>query len=73
MNAVEAANVDLFECVVLSALMNGADALRVCADDFASPPNRMIFNCIIGLSGARLDRRHRCAASQWRVGESRRC
>ena len=30
--------------------MNGADALRVCADDFASPPNRMIFNCISGLS-----------------------
>ena len=50
MNAAEAANVDLFECVVLSALMNGADALRVCADDFASPPNRMIFNRISGLS-----------------------
>jgi replicative DNA helicase len=30
--------------------MNGADALPVCADDFASPPNRMIFNRISGLS-----------------------
>jgi hypothetical protein len=50
MNEAEAANVDLFECVVLSALMNGADALPVCADDFASPPNRMIFNRISGLT-----------------------
>jgi putative DNA primase/helicase len=50
MNEAEGANVDLFECVVLSALMDGADALPVCADDFASPPNRMIFNRISGLS-----------------------
>ena len=50
MNEAEAANVDLFECVVLSALMNGEDALPVCADDFSSPPNRMIFNRISGLA-----------------------
>ena len=49
MNKAEAANVDGHECVVLSALMNGADALPVCADDFASSPNRMIFNRISGL------------------------
>ena len=30
--------------------MNGADVLPVCADDFTSAPNRMIFNCISGLS-----------------------
>jgi hypothetical protein len=30
--------------------MNGADALQVCADDFASPPNRIIFNRISGPS-----------------------
>ena len=41
---------DGHECVVLSALMNGADALPVTADDFASPPNRMIFNRINGLT-----------------------
>jgi AAA domain/DnaB-like helicase N terminal domain len=50
MNEAEAANVDLFESVVLSALMDGADALPVCADDFASPPNRTIFNRVSGLS-----------------------
>jgi hypothetical protein len=50
MNEVEAANVDLFECVVLSALMNGADTLPVAADDFSSPPNRMIFNRVSNLS-----------------------
>lgn len=38
------------ECVVLSALMNGKDALPVTADDFSSPPNRIIFNRISGLS-----------------------
>ena len=54
MNEAEAANVDLFECVVLSALINGADALQVCADDFASPPNRMIFNRVSGLSDRNL-------------------
>ena len=34
MNDAEAANIDMCECVLLSALMNGADALPVCADDF---------------------------------------
>ena len=29
--------------------MNGEDALPVCADDFSSPPNRTIFNCVSGL------------------------
>jgi hypothetical protein len=38
------------ECVVLSALMNGKDALPVTADDFFSPPNRTIFNCISSLT-----------------------
>ena len=38
------------ECVVLSALMNGADALPVTAEDFSSPPNRIIFNRISGLT-----------------------
>jgi len=50
MNEGEAANVDLFECVVLSALMNGEDALPVVADDFSSQPNRMIFNRVSGLA-----------------------
>jgi putative DNA primase/helicase len=38
------------ECVVLSALMNGADALPVAADDFSSQPNRTIFNRVSGLT-----------------------
>jgi hypothetical protein len=50
MTNADAANVDLFESIVLSALMDGVDALPVCADDFASPPNRMIFNRISGMS-----------------------
>ena len=41
---------DGHECVVLSALMNGSDSLPVCADDFSSPPNRTIFERVIGLS-----------------------
>ena len=46
----DAAIFDGHECVVISAMMNGADELRVGADDFASPPNRMIFNRISGLT-----------------------
>jgi hypothetical protein len=38
------------ECVLLSALMNGADALPIAVDDFSSPPNKIIFNRISGLS-----------------------
>jgi hypothetical protein len=49
-NDPETAIADGHECVVLSALMNGEDSLPVCADDFSSPPNRMIFNCVSGLS-----------------------
>jgi len=50
MNKADAAIFEGHECVVLSGLMNGADALPVCAEDFSSPPNRIIFNCINGLS-----------------------
>jgi hypothetical protein len=50
MNQADAANIDMFECILLSALMDGADTLPVCADDFASPPNRTIFNRISGLT-----------------------
>lgn len=38
------------ECVVLAALMNGADDLPISADDFSSPPNRTIFERISGLT-----------------------
>jgi len=38
------------EMVVLSALMNGSPTLPVSADDFSSPPNRLIFNRLIGLT-----------------------
>jgi AAA domain/DnaB-like helicase N terminal domain len=40
---------DGHECVVLAAMMNGTDALPVTAEDFSSPPNRIIFNRIIPL------------------------
>ncbi len=45
---------DGHECVVLSALMNGTDTLPVTADDFSSPPNRMIFNRVSGLTNRSL-------------------
>jgi hypothetical protein len=53
MNKADAAIFEGHECVVLSALMNGADALPVAAEDFGSSPtspNRIIFNRIRGLS-----------------------
>jgi AAA domain/DnaB-like helicase N terminal domain len=50
MNKADAAISDGHECVVLSALMNGEDALPVCADDFSSPPNRTIFERVSGLA-----------------------
>jgi len=37
------------ETVILSALMNGSPSLPVVADDFSSPPNRVIFNRILKL------------------------
>jgi hypothetical protein len=37
------------ETVLLSALMNGSQTLPICADDFQSPPNRILFTRIIGL------------------------
>jgi replicative DNA helicase len=56
------ANIDMFECILLSALMNGSDALPVCADDFGlpptgksePPPNRTIFKRISGLENRSL-------------------
>jgi hypothetical protein len=42
------------EQVLLSALMNGTEALPVSADDFSSPPNRMIYNRIRGLTNRSL-------------------
>jgi AAA domain/DnaB-like helicase N terminal domain len=50
MNKADAAISDGHECVVLSALMNGEDALSICADDFSSPPNRTIFERVSGLA-----------------------
>ena len=47
-NEAEAAMIDGHECVVLSALMNGRDALPICAKDFFSPPNRTIFERVSG-------------------------
>ena len=40
------------EGVILSAMMNGQD-FPLAPDAFASPPNRIIFNCIRGLKGPR--------------------
>ena len=42
------------EQVLLSALMNGTDALPVSVDDFSSPPNRTIYNRIRGLTNRSL-------------------
>jgi RecA-family ATPase len=42
------------EQVLLSALMDGMDALPVSVDDFSSPPNRTIYNCIRGLTNRSL-------------------
>ena len=42
------------EQVVLSALMNGTSQLPVAAEDFFSPPNRIIFKCITGLTNRSL-------------------
>jgi hypothetical protein len=42
------------EQVLLSALMNGTEALPVSADDFSSPPNRTIYNRIRGLTNRSL-------------------
>jgi AAA domain-containing protein len=42
------------ETVLLSALMNGTPELPVMAEDFASPPNRTIFECITGLKNRSL-------------------
>jgi AAA domain/DnaB-like helicase N terminal domain len=42
------------EQVLLSALMNRTDALPVSEDDFSSPPNRMIYNRIRGLTNRSL-------------------
>ena len=50
MREADTAIFDGHECVVLSALMNGENALPVCADDFASTPNRTIFNRVSGLT-----------------------
>jgi hypothetical protein len=49
MNEADAAIFEGHECVVLSAMMNGAGELPVCAEDFSSPPNRTIFERIIPL------------------------
>jgi hypothetical protein len=52
-NAAEAANIDMFECIVLSALMNDSANLPVCSDDFsgdAKAPNRIIFDRLQGMS-----------------------
>jgi hypothetical protein len=54
MSQAEAAMIDGHECVVLSALMNGANELPVSADDFSSPPNKMIFNRLQGLTNRSL-------------------
>jgi RecA-family ATPase len=50
MNDPEIAIADGHERVLLSAMMNGAQDLPVSADDFSSPPNRMIFERMSGLS-----------------------
>ena len=50
MNEADAAIAEGHECVVLAALMNGADDLPVAAVDFSSPPNRVIFNRVSGLT-----------------------
>src|ERR1017187_8795199 len=42
------------EGVVLSALMDGTDTLPLSAEDFSSPPNRTIFNCLSGLTNRNL-------------------
>jgi P4 family phage/plasmid primase-like protien len=50
MNKADSGMILGHESVVLSALMNGQNSLPVCADDFTSPPNRVIFNRISGLA-----------------------
>ena len=55
MNNADAAIVDLFECIVISAQMNGSDELPVTADDFGEDenlPNRIIFERLIALTNA---------------------
>jgi replicative DNA helicase len=42
------------EQVLLSAMMNGTDALPLNVDDFSSPPNRTIYNRIRGLTNRSL-------------------
>jgi hypothetical protein len=54
MNQADTANLDMFESIVLSALMNGAEALPVGADDFYLPPNRATFNRLITLKDRNL-------------------
>lgn len=40
---------DGHEQVLLSAMMNGSEDLPIHEDDFASPPNRVIYQCITSL------------------------
>jgi putative DNA primase/helicase len=44
-----ASMIDGHECVLLAALMNGTAELPVTAEDFSSPPNQKIFECITAL------------------------
>jgi len=46
--------IDGHESVVLATLMNGTDTLPLSAEDFSSPPNRIIFNRVIGLTNRSL-------------------
>jgi len=54
MTAQDNAMIEGHEGVLLSALMNGQAELPVTADDFSSPPNRTIYNRLVGLTNRSL-------------------